>query len=139
MLRGCGMRRLSIVLILIGIIALGLIPGCYEGDPFPEGWFEKVFVGDPSDRYVTTSQYGSVTASGPIRSEVLITSTAYDGGAGFWVFDYGYTTPEHTGEGDFDLTGGLYENRFSSTTPVFTVADSDDRNFIVILSDDDYG
>jgi len=138
-LRVCGMRRLSIIVIIIGIISLGLLPSCYEGDPFPEGWFERVFAGDPTTLSVASNRYGGIIASGAVRSEEAVTAVTYEQGTGLWVSQYGTLEPEHRSTGSFDLTGGAYENLFTSDTAIFELSDAENRNFIVMLGDDNYG
>ncbi|KKN79348.1 hypothetical protein LCGC14_0341300 [marine sediment metagenome] len=135
------MKRIKIISHVFIIIAAILVSlsSCYEGDPFPDGWFERIFVGSPTTTSVADNLYGGIIASGSIRSEAAVTAVTYDEGTGLWVSEYGTVEPEHTAVGSFDLTGGAYENLFTSTTPIFTAADADSKNFIVIVNEGNYG
>ncbi len=140
MIRKRGIRRYLFVILAIIVLSVTFgLGGCYEGDPFPDGWFERVFVGDPTTTSVAANRYGGIIASGSIRSESAVTAVTYEEGTGLWISEYGTLEPEHSAVGSFDLTGGAYDNLFTSTTPIFTIADSDDRNFLVILSEENYG
>ena len=136
-------RKLRIGHILIALVLIvgsfGALSSCYEGDPFPDGWFERVFVGDPTTTSVAGNRYGGIITSGSIRSESAVTAVTYEEGTGFWVSEYGTLEPEHRDVGSFDFTGGLYENLFTSVNPIFTIADSDNRNFLVMLDEANYG
>lgn len=104
-----------------------------------EGWFNKIFVGNPASEAIVALADGGILAEGAIRAEKAVTAVTYDGGTGIWVTNYGDLLPLHTGVGSFDYTGGAYENLFTSNANVFQAEDAELRNFIIILEDPNYG
>jgi len=60
-------------------------------------------------------------------------------GMGLVVLGHNAVMPLHSGTGSFDLTGGTYENLFTSTTPIFEVEDMEKTNWIVISGGDYFG
>jgi len=109
-------KVICILIVLVFIVgSFGILTSCYRGDPFPDGYFERIFVGleyPPLELPVGGGYFAS-----PLRVR-----TAH-GGMGVVALGHTAITPLHSGTGSFDYTGGLYENRFLSDAPVFAVED----------------
>jgi hypothetical protein len=76
-----------------------------------------------------------VWSTGHLTNQDGINTVASQYGVSFYTHNYGEGTPEHTnGVGSYDHTGGTYENLFTRTSgDVFTQADEDNGNFIVLI------
>ena len=132
-----------LVITALLLLVVAILPGCSSATSWEQAiYYDEVHISEnlTIDGYLvigepegTPPDHG-ILAEGAIRSNALLSGVTYDGGAGLWVFEYGYTTPDHTGNGSFDLTGGAYDNLFTATAAVFEATDASLRKFIVIVS-----
>ncbi len=136
------MRKYLFLLVIALLIPLAVMPfvvGCEASDPLPE----DLYIGE--DLYVQGVLIVGENAppltlprgSGYFDSAVRIrTETS---GMGLVVLGHNEVAPLHIGTGSFDLTGGAYENLFTSTMPIFAVEDMEKTNWIVISGGDYFG
>jgi len=108
-----------------------------EDYPYSEGWFDNVFANNNLIVGEDTPPLILPPGSGYFDNALRI-RTAHSG-MGLVVLGHNAVTPIHSGTGSFDLTGGTYENLFTSTTPVFEVEDMERSNWIVISGGDYFG
>ena len=76
---------------------------------------------------------GEIYSTFSIRTGGSLASEALDWGPALWVAPSD-SHIMHQSVGDFDYTGGAYENLFTSDTAVFDQADEDNTNFLVIVA-----
>lgn len=104
---------------------------------FLEGWFYDLFVRNTI--VVGTDDPPISPRSGGAYFDGAIVARTEHQGMGIVAIGRNANVPLHTGTGRFDLTGGAYENLFTSTTPIFEVEDVELSNWIVISSGDYIG
>jgi len=97
---------------------------------YNEGWFYNLYatnnliVGEDTPPLSLLPGSGYFDAALRIRTE--------HSGMGLVILGHNAVMPLHIGTGSFDLTGGTYENLFTSTTAIFQVEDMERTNWIVI-------
>lgn len=124
-------RFLLIILAVIVVVGTFGLGGCYAGDPFPDGYFERIFVGQNLPPLELPTGGGYFDSAVRVRTD--------HGGMGIVALGHNAVMPLHIGTGSFDLTGGIYENLFTSTTNIFEIEDMEKSNWIVIASGDNLG
>ncbi len=77
---------------------------------------------------------GGLYAFSNISSEAAFIGAATVWRGGLWIGEDVLIDIEHTSVGDFDLTGGAFENLFTSDDAIFTQVDADIENFIILTS-----
>ena len=82
---------------------------------------------------------GEAYFSGPVRSNAALAGKVMTRGSGLWIGATPGAAIEHQGVGTYDHTGGVYENQFTATAPVFTQDDEDFGSFLVVVSGANYG
>jgi len=108
-----------------------------EDYPYLEGWYENVFatnnliVGENAPPLSLPAGGGYFDSAVRIRTD--------HSGMGLVVLGHNAVRALHSGTGSFDLTGGAYENLFTSSTPIFEVEDMEKTNWIVISGGDYFG
>jgi len=135
-LSGCGMAGDPI---LDDLYTQNVYPGTAgvysigsEELPYQEGWFYDLHtlnilnVGEGTPPLVLPPGSGYFDSAVRIRTD--------HSGMGLVVLGHNAVMPLHSGVGTFDLTGGSYENLFTSTTPIFEVEDMEKTNWIVLTS-----
>jgi len=79
----------------------------------------------------------NISAGGKIQTRAGVVAESNQGGESFSGWAYGDWEAEHSGQtGSYDYTGGVYERYFTAGAAVFTQADADNQNWIVINSGD---
>ena len=135
------MRKLIhryLVALLFIVILLPLAIGCEANDPLPDDLYcgedlyvQGVLIVGEEPPLILPRGSGYFDAALRVRTE--------HSGMGIVVLGHNAVMPLHTGIGSFDLTGGAYENLFTSTTPIFEIEDMEQSNWIVVSGGDYFG
>jgi len=124
-------KKLIGLLLIPIILVSSMLAGCLSSDPFPDAYFERLFVG-------LRLPYIELPIGGGYFDSAIRIRTDH-GGMGLVTLGHNAVLALHKGKGSFDLTGGAYENLFTSTTDIFEVEDMERSNWIVISSGEHIG
>ena len=121
---------------------------CFDADLVPCS-DNTTDLGSSTHRWRDEYLSGSIQVGGGVIPLTLPDGSAYfdagvrirtaHGGFGLVALGHDAVMPLHSGTGSFDLTGGTYDNQFTSTTPIFEAEDMEKSNWIVISGGDYFG
>jgi len=137
-MRSYKVKRIAFSILLIMIVVTTTLFGCVVADPWQESLYltdlyVKGFLVVGEDEPPLPLSPGSAYFDAGVRMRTD------HGGFGLVVLGHNTIVPLHTGIGSFDLTGGLYENLFTSATPLFEAEDMERSNWIVIAGGEYFG
>lgn len=124
------MIKKIIPLILLIVVSL-IFTSCSASDPLTESLYTSdVYI----DGNLTVGEDNSFydTNDGSSYFDSVVTIRSDDFGAGLMVLGHNGIGTLHSGVGTFDLTGGAYDNLFTSTIPVFEIEDEELSNWLIV-------